>query len=130
MPGKKFLGKDVYVLTSSRTFSGAEEFANNLKVLKRATIVGETTGGGANPGSMVRLSEHFGIFVPTGRAINPVTKTNWEGTGVEPDIKVPKEQALNTAYLMALKRSMESENDPNLKGQLQQLIDETNGKLK
>ncbi len=129
VPGRKFLGKDIYVLTSARTFSGAEEFANNLKVLKRALIVGETTGGGANPGGMVRLGEHFGVFVPTGRAINPVTKTNWEGTGVEPDVKVPKEQALETAYLTALKKSADSEKDPNLKGQLQELIDETQKKL-
>ena len=92
-------------------------------------IVGETTGGGANPGGMVRLNEHFGVFVPTGRAINPITKTNWEGTGVEPDVKVPKEQALKTAYLMALKKSIATEKDPNLKGQLQELIDQTQKEL-
>jgi C-terminal processing protease CtpA/Prc len=125
VPGKKFLDKDVYVLTSSRTFSGGEEFANNLKTLKRAIIVGETTGGGANPGGSVRLSEHFNAFVPTGRAINPITKTNWEGTGVEPDVKTPKEQALKTAYLMALKKSIATEKNANLKRQLQELIDET-----
>jgi len=102
--GKKFGNKDVYVLTSSYTFSGAEEFCYNLKNLKRATIVGETTHGGAHPGSRIRLNEHFYVFVPRGRAINPITKTNWEGTGVVPDIQVPKEQALKTAYLMALKK--------------------------
>ena len=95
--------KPVFVLTSKRTFSGAEEFANNLKVLKRATIVGETTGGGANPGGVQALGERFEIFVPTGRAINPVTKTNWEGTGVEPDVAVPADQALDTARELALK---------------------------
>ncbi len=129
VPGRKFLDKDVYVLTSGRTFSGAEEFANNLKVLKRATIVGETTGGGANPGGMVRLSEHFGVFVPTGRAINPVTKTNWEGTGVQPDVKAPKEQALKIAFLMALKKSVAGEKNDNLKGQMQELIDQTQKEL-
>ncbi len=127
--GKKFLDKDVYVLTSGRTFSGGEEFANNLKVLKRATIVGETTGGGANPGGMVRLNDHFGVFVPTGRAINPITKTNWEGIGVEPDIKAPREQALKVAYLMALKKSAASEKNPNLKGQLEELIGQTEKEL-
>lgn len=126
--GKKY-DKDVYILTSSRTFSGAEEFSNNLKVLKRATIVGETTGGGANPGGSVRLNEHFSVFVPTGRAINPITKTNWEGTGVEPDIKVPKEQALKVAYLTALKRSASGEKDARLKAQLQTLVDETQKSL-
>ncbi|MEQ1645288.1 MAG: S41 family peptidase, partial [Pyrinomonadaceae bacterium] len=129
VPGLKFLDKDVYILTSSRTFSGAEEFSNNLKVLKRATIVGETTGGGANPGGVVRLSDHFGVFVPTGRAINPITKTNWEGVGVEPDIKVPKEQALKVAYLTALKKSITTQKDENLKRQLQELIDETQKQL-
>lgn len=129
VPGKKFIDKDVYILTSARTFSGAEEFSNNLKVLKRATIVGETTGGGANPGGMVRLNDHFGVFVPTGRAINPITKTNWEGVGVEPDVKVPKEQALKTAYLMALKKSLSTEKDENLKTQLKEVIDLTQKEL-
>lgn len=102
--GKRYLNKDVYVLTSKRTFSGAEEFTYNLKNLKRATIVGETTGGGAHPGGVFRMSEHFGMFVPTGRAISPITKTNWEGTGVTPDVAVPADQALLTARLMALKK--------------------------
>jgi len=123
--GKKYGEKDVYVLTSSRTFSAAEEFTNNLKALKRATIVGETTGGGANPGGMFRLSEHFGIFVPTGRAINPITKTNWEGTGVKPDVEVPKELALKTAHLMALNKVVEKTKEENLKGALKQLIEQT-----
>jgi len=93
----------VYVLTSNHTFSAAEEFTYNLKNLKRATIVGQTTGGGAHP-----VDEHWfriddSIYVeariPFGRAVNPVTGTNWEGTGVEPDIAVPEEQALTAAQL-------------------------------
>jgi C-terminal processing protease CtpA/Prc len=123
--GKKYGDKDVYVLTSNRTFSAAEEFTNNLKALKRATIVGETTGGGANPGGMFRLDEHFGIFVPTGRAINPITKTNWEGTGVKPDVEVSKELALKTAHLMALNKVVEKTKEENLKGALKQLIEQT-----
>ena len=107
VPGKRFQGKDVYVLTSSRTFSGAEEFSYNLKNLKRATIIGETTGGGAHPGGGFRIHEHFGMFVPTGRAINPISKTNWEGTGVKPDIEVPAEQALKTAHILALQKVLE-----------------------
>jgi C-terminal processing protease CtpA/Prc len=127
--GKKYLDKDVYVLTSNRTFSGAEEFSYNLKNLKRATIIGETTGGGAHPGDMVRLNDHFGVFLPTGRAINPITKTNWEGTGVEPDIKVPKDQALKTAYLIALNKAVEKAQDDGLKGNLKRLIDQTQKEL-
>jgi hypothetical protein len=121
--GKRYAGKDVYVLTSNRTFSGAEEFTYNLKNLKRATIIGETTGGGANPGSSRRLAKHFGAFIPTGRAVSPITKTNWEGTGVEPDVKVPADQALTTARLMALKKAVERTTDDELKGALQQEID-------
>lgn len=127
--GKKFLDKDVYVLTSNRTFSGAEEFSNNLKVLKRATIVGETTGGGANPGGMIRLTENFAAFIPTGRAINPVTKTNWEGTGVGPDVKVPQEQALKTAYLLALNKSLEKADSDGMKNALKRIIEQNQKEL-
>ena len=101
VPGKKFATQPVYVLTSKHTFSGAEEFSYNLKNLKRATIVGETTGGGAHPTMGARLDDHFVIGVPFARAINPITKTNWEGTGVEPDVKVPADQALETAKKLA-----------------------------
>lgn len=113
--GKRYLNKDVYVLTSKRTFSGAEEFTYNLKNLKRATIIGETTGGGAHPGGGFRISEHFGMFVPTGRAISPITKTNWEGTGVTPDVAVPADQALLVARLMALKKSLTTLTNPDRK---------------
>ncbi len=121
--GKRYTGKDVYVLTSSRTFSGAEEFSYNLKNLKRATLVGETTGGGANPGGGNRLSKHFGAFIPTGRAVSPITKTNWEGTGVEPDVKVPADQALTTAQVLALKKAIERTTDEELKRALQREIE-------
>lgn len=127
--GKKYGDKDVYVLTSNRTFSGAEEFSNNLKVLKRATIIGETTGGGANPGTTFRMTENFGVFIPTGRAINPITKTNWEGTGVKPDVEVPADQALKTAYLMALNKSLEKAKDEDFKGGLRQIIEKTQKEL-
>ena len=122
MPGKRYLNKDVYVLTSKRTFSGAEEFTYNLKNLKRATIIGETTGGGAHPGGGFRINEHFGIFVPTGRAISPITKTNWEGTGVSPDIDVPADQALVVARLAALKKSLLTLQNPDFKAGVQEEI--------
>ena len=97
VPGRRFGGtKPVYVLTSAHTFSGAEEFTYNLKNLKRATIVGEVTGGGAHPVNGHRIDDHFIIGVPFARAINPITHTNWEGVGVEPDIKVPAADALST----------------------------------
>ena len=100
--GRKFgPDKPIYVLTSARTFSGAEEFAYNLQTRKRATIVGETTGGGANPGRGVQLPYNLTVFVPTGRAINPITKTNWEGVGVKPDVAVNAPDALDSAYRLA-----------------------------
>lgn len=98
VPGRRFGGtKPVYVLTSAHTFSGAEEFTYNLKNLKRATIIGEVTGGGAHPVAGHRIDEHFMIGVPFTRAINPITHTNWEGVGVKPDIAVPANEALETA---------------------------------
>jgi C-terminal processing protease CtpA/Prc len=88
VPGKRLSNKDIYILTSSRTFSGAEEFTYNLKHLKRATIVGEITGGGAHTVDTQRINDHFIIVVPSGRPINAVTKTDWEGIG-EPDVRAP-----------------------------------------
>lgn len=113
MPGKKYgQQKAVYVLTSARTFSGAEEFSYNLQQLERATLVGETTGGGANPGAGRQLSPYFTVFVPNGRAINPITKTNWEHTGVVPHVKVPASDALVRAQKMALEKLAAAANDP------------------
>jgi hypothetical protein len=114
--------KPVFVLTSNRTFSAAEEFTYNLKNLKRATIVGETTGGGAHPGGVRRITDKFGIWLPNGRAINPITKTNWEGVGVEPDIKVESGQALRAAHLAALRRIRETAADARHREQIDRAI--------
>jgi len=97
VPGKRLAGKPVFVLTSKRTFSAAEDFAYNIKNLKRGTIIGETTGGGAHPVSGHRIDDHFMVVVPSARSVSPISKTNWEGTGVEPDIQVPADQALDVA---------------------------------
>jgi C-terminal processing protease CtpA/Prc len=102
VPGQRFRkGLPVFVLTSSRTFSGAEEFTYNLKNLERATIVGETTGGGAHPVRPERLDDRFIMMIPYMRAQNPVSKTNWEGTGVEPDVKTTAGEALEKAQALA-----------------------------
>ncbi len=93
--------KPVYVLTSSRTFSGGEDFAYSIQSLKRATVVGEVTGGGAHPTRPVNISERFAISVPFARSISPVTGTNWEGVGVKPDISVAAADALETAIQLA-----------------------------
>ncbi|HNB54646.1 MAG TPA: S41 family peptidase [Anaerolineales bacterium] len=98
LPAPRYLGKPVYLLTSSYTFSGAEEFAYNLKNLQRVTIVGEITGGGAHPVEFQRLMvPHFLLAIPNARAINPLTGTNWEGVGVHPHIQVPADDALDLA---------------------------------
>lgn len=97
----------VYVLTSGYTFSAAEEFSYNLQCLDRATIVGETTGGGAHPVDGFILDDRFVVNIPVGRAINPITQTNWEGTGVKPDVEVPAAQALDRAMMEILEELVE-----------------------
>ncbi len=91
----------VFVLTSDYTFSAAEEFTYNLKHMERATIIGEVTGGGAHPGGPTVFEGGFIVNIPRGRAINPVTKTNWEGVGVVPHIITSKEEALEKAIELA-----------------------------
>jgi len=115
VPGPRFARHDVFVLTSKRTGSAAEEFAYDIKHLKRGTVIGEVTAGGANPGGLVYLNAHFAAFIATGRAINPVTGTNWEGVGVEPDVRVPADEALKTAQIEALTRLIGRTDDPEIK---------------
>jgi hypothetical protein len=109
--GDRYLNKPVYVLTSNNTFSGGEEFAYDLQTLKKAIIVGETTKGGANPGETFTIEYGFGVFIPTGRAINPITKTNWEGIGVKPDVEIKPENVLNETHVLALKKLIEITED-------------------
>jgi C-terminal processing protease CtpA/Prc len=113
--------RPVYVLTSENTFSGAEEFAYDVQTQKRGEVVGDTTGGGAHPGGFRKVTEHFGVWVPSGRAVNPVTNTNWEGTGVIPDVPAAAEDALKTAHLRALRRIMAAERDPEFRRRLQKV---------
>ena len=101
--GPLYADKPVYLLTAKRTFSAAEEFVYDLKAAGRATLVGETTGGGANPANRpVPLSYGFRIFIPNGQVEHPTTHANWEGVGIAPDIFAPPDQALTTAYGKAL----------------------------
>ncbi len=112
----------VYILTSGYTFSGGEEFAYDMQTQERGTLIGETTGGGANPGGSVPLAHGFVAFVPSGRAINPVTGTNWEHVGVKPDRDVPATEALASAYKSAIEASIESEADERRKSRLQGIL--------
>ena len=101
VPGRKFTGKPVFVLISSRTFSAGEGFAYILKDLKRAMLIGETTVGGSGTIEFKPIDDHFTLVVPTGRVISPVTKTDWSGGGVEPDVKVAADEALEVALKLA-----------------------------
>jgi hypothetical protein len=110
--GPRMTDTDVYVLISGRTFSGAEEFSYNMKNLERGTLVGETTGGGAHPVTYVLYPDlNIRLKLPFGRAVNPISGTNWEGVGVKPDVEVEATLALDTAHLMALKKIREKETD-------------------
>ena len=128
--GPRMTDVDLYVLTSDYTFSGAEEFTYNLKNMERATIIGDTTGGGAHPIEMKGFhSLNLGMSLPFGRAVNPVTGTNWEGTGIAPHIAVPQEQALDVAHMEALKKLLQKTDDPDRKTQLEWAVDGKKAKL-
>lgn len=100
--GEKMPDVPLFVLTSNFTFSGAEEFSYNMQTQERATLVGQTTGGGANPGRSIPLNGELNVFIPNGMAINPITKTNWEGVGVIPDYQTEEEEeTLNKAHELA-----------------------------
>jgi len=115
VPGPSLAGKPAFVLTAHRTFSGAEEFTNDLKTQKRATIVGEVTGGGAHPVAPHRIDDHFMIGVPFARAVNPITHTDWEGTGITPDVPVNAADALETAIKLANEKIQADQKQPEAK---------------
>jgi retinol-binding protein 3 len=125
VPGRRSVSQDVYILVGPSTFSAAEDFCYSLKQLKRATLVGERTGGGAHMGrGLQRLSPLFTAFIPTGQSLNPLTKTNWENVGVEPDVNVPAEKALAKAHALALGRLLEHVSDPKWKSDLRRAIED------
>jgi Peptidase family S41/N-terminal domain of Peptidase_S41 in eukaryotic IRBP len=108
--------RKTYVLVGEDTFSAGEDFTYALKSSKRATIVGAPTkGGGAHPGQPRRINGHFMIFVPTGRAINAVTHTNWQKTGVLPDLPTSESDALSAAQLEIAKEVMATDPDPRMR---------------
>ncbi len=128
LPGRRYLDKPIFVLVGARTFSGAEECAYNLQSLKRATIVGQTTGGGAHPVDRRSLGQGFSVMLPIARAENPVTKTNWEGVGVKPDADTAEDAALEEAWALALEDIAEREKDPEQRTALLELAAEKRGK--
>ena len=103
--GSNLADVPVFVLTSRTTLSGAEQFCYDLKMLKRATLVGETTGGASHAGAFHRIDDHFGMGIPEVKAINPYSQNDWTGVGVEPDVKIPAANALDTALKLARART-------------------------
>lgn len=129
VPGRKSPDADVYVLTSNYTFSAAEEFTYNLQSQKRATIVGEVTGGGAHPVDSFFVEGRFQVRVPVGRAINPITGTNWEGVGIRPEVEVPANEALLNAHILALEKALEKYPQPDRQQELRKAMAQANGEL-
>jgi C-terminal processing protease CtpA/Prc len=103
VPGQRYLDRPVYLLTSAETFSGGEDFCYSLQAQGRAELIGETTGGGAHPTRVVPISLTLALSVPFARSINPITGTNWQGTGVVPDVQVPAAESYDVAYGRALR---------------------------
>jgi hypothetical protein len=112
LPGTRYVDRPLYVLTSSHTFSGGEEWCYNLQALGRAELIGETTGGGAHPTRPFPISSAVHIGIPFARSINPITGTNWQGTGVIPDVAVPEAEAFDVAYGKALRHVLTLEDVP------------------
>jgi len=112
VPGTRYPDRPVFVLTSGHTFSGGEDLAYTLQALGRATVVGETTGGGAHPTRGFPISAAVHIGIPFARSVNPVTGTNWQGTGVVPDVPADAERACDVAYARALEQVLAMDDVP------------------
>ena len=102
LPGPRYVGKPIYVLTAQRTFSAPESFAYELQQTRRATIVGEVTGGGAHAGAWFPVDDRFSLFIPLSRYVSAVSGGDWEGAGVKPDVVCDAAEALDCAHRLAL----------------------------
>lgn len=127
LAGPRFLDRPVYLLTDKGTFSSAEEFAYDLQQLKRVVVVGERTGGGANPGGAMPVMEfankaRLDLFIPTARVIHPVSGTNWEGTGIVPDIETASREALHEAHIRALTQLEKTEPNPDIRKRREDIL--------
>ncbi len=130
VPGEHFgADKPVYVLTSGKTFSAAEDFTYNLQVIKRITVVGETTGGGAHPIQPFRIHPNLVAVIPVGRSINLITKSDWEGTGVKPDVAVAADNALTKANALALRQVLPKIDHPHERSMLEKKLAELEAAL-
>lgn len=117
LPADRITDRPVYVLVDRGSFSAAEEFAYHIQQFKLGTLVGETTRGGANNNLFVALPAGFVASISYGRAIHPVSKTNWEGVGITPDIEVPGPAALDAALIRAME-TLALSPDPQIKAEM------------
>ena len=123
VPGARYGGtKPVFVLTSTATFSAAEDFAYALQTRERATVVGEPTGGGARPAREFRIGTRFTASIPYAESVSPVTGKNWEGEGVRPDVAAAPTEAMASAYRLALSELIRRHTDPAQVAEWQQLL--------
>jgi tetratricopeptide (TPR) repeat protein len=99
--GERMLDVPLFLLVGKKTFSAAEAFAYDMKVRKRAILIGDSTKGGAHDVGYYKIDDQFEMYISIGRAVNPVTNDNWEGVGVIPDVLVPASSALDTAIALA-----------------------------
>jgi C-terminal processing protease CtpA/Prc len=123
IPGKRYLGKPVYLLTSGRSFSAGEAFAYAMKSLKRATLVGATTRGGGNPNMMLPLRSDYLLSIPIGESVSPVDGGSWEGVGVQPHVAVEEQAALGVAHRQALETLRDGARDESLRASLVKQIE-------
>lgn len=130
VPGTRLADKDVYILVSKDCFSASEDFAYNMQALGRAKVIGEVTGGGAHPTKPYKIGTYFLASIPFAHGVNPVTHTDWEGKGVQPDVIVPADRALLTAQIMAIEAVIRrNSTDKDRVGGLQQVIAEKEKQL-
>ena len=106
--GERYLNKSIFILVSEHTFSLAEKFAYGLKHFNKASIIGQTSAGAAHAIDFMEVNDNYLIQLPISRNIHPVTKSDWEGTGVVPNIMTSSHEALKTAHLIALNEQIDS----------------------
>ena len=126
IPGKRLEEIDLYILTSPRTFSAAEYFAYTMKNLNRAVIIGEQTKGGAHPVDVLIVKDDILAQISICESYNPITKSNWEGVGVEPDIKVSAENAIQKAQIIALEKILLTTSDVERINELNSILNDLN----
>ncbi len=108
VPGPRYIGKPLYILTGERTFSAAEGFTYHLQKSGRAAVVGQRTRGGAHFVKIFQIDPHFAVMIPIGNVKDALTGSNWEGTGITPDVAATNETAVRTAHRLALEKLLKT----------------------